>query len=168
MVQAEYTASEMREILRRLFPERRLVLSQFTFFNHSGITKPSGLSYKRGRRCFCLVDILPIAVVLTLKEQGIPLKNANRVPLLVQEKAQEILSFNQTYRLTGFGSHLCLTTLADPQPNIPLEYFLNETKGDTLFWGLDLSAVAQNLLRAINGETIISEAFVDDLELVAA
>ena len=69
----EFSASEIRQVLQGLFPHRRLVLSQFTFFNNIGVSLPTGETFRRGRRCYRLEDILSIATVLALKEEGIPL-----------------------------------------------------------------------------------------------
>jgi len=106
----EYNASEVRMILQELFPSRKLVLSQFTFFNQSGVGKPSGTTTRRGRRCYRLPDLLPIATILALKEQGIPNKNVDKAPPLVQDNADLIFSTEGPCQLSGVGDlvHLSL------------------------------------------------------------
>lgn len=108
MVRDEFSATEVRRVLQELFPLRRLVLSQFTFFNQTGVACPTGDTYRRKRRCYRIVDILPIAVVLALKEQGIPLKNISRVPQLIQRQSAEIFRTGRGCRLYGHGETIAL------------------------------------------------------------
>ncbi len=81
MTETEYSASDIRKLLQQLFPQRRLVLSQFTFFSHRGVARATGETYRRGRRCYRLHDILSIASIIALKEEGIPLKNIRVDPV---------------------------------------------------------------------------------------
>ncbi len=104
----EFNASEVRRVLQELFPTRKLVLSQFTFFNQIGVSKPSGESFRRGRRCYKTQDLLPIAVVLALKEQGIPNKNISLVPALVQENCEKIFMTGAGARISGYKDTVCI------------------------------------------------------------
>jgi len=99
----EYSATQVRLILQELFPSRKLVLSQLTFFNQIGVSVPTGAGFKRGRRLYRLRDLLPIAVVLALKEQGIPNKNVERAPSFIQEHADEIFKLGSPVQLSGIG-----------------------------------------------------------------
>lgn len=146
-MQTEYSASEMRKLLQQLFPTRRLVLSQFTFYNQCGVAKPSGNTFKRGRRCYKLVDMLPIATVLALKEEGIPLKNIEEVPDLIREKAERIFQLGPNCRLFGH-SGLAKLMLADEREsdNPPLESLLDrEDNKPSLFWSFDIGLLARQL-----------------------
>ena len=108
MVRNEFSATEVRKLLQELFPLRRLVLSQFTFFNQTGVACPTGETFRRKRRCYRIIDVLPIAVVLALKEQGIPLKNISQVPQLMQRHASDIFRLGRGCRLYGLGERVSL------------------------------------------------------------
>jgi DNA-binding transcriptional MerR regulator len=104
----EYSATEIRKLLQGLFPHRRLVLSQFTFFNQIGIAKPTGSGFKRGRQCYRLEDLLSIATILALKEEGIPFKNIEVVPKIIQQNAARIFEIGEGCRLSGHGDAIVL------------------------------------------------------------
>ena len=189
MVKNEFSASEIRKLLQELFPLRRLVLSQFTFFNQIGVAKPTGETFRRKRRCYKIADVLPIAVVLALKEQGIPLKNIAHVPLLIQEKAQEIFQFGKGCRLYGMGDSISLklpeesglssgsslqidpldvllgtgSSPLDPTVTAGHGAEIAETGSATMgiFWGFDVGELAENLCRAA------STVFQSDLQRAA-
>ena len=130
--QIEYSATELRKLLQHLFPQRRLVLSQFTFFNNSGIAKPSGETFRRGRRCYRLVDVLPIACILALKEEGIPFKNIEPLPSLLRDCAQKIFRVGPGVRITGFGERIFLDIPETAEEeNVALEAHL-ENSADSL------------------------------------
>jgi len=155
MVNSEFTASDVRRILQRLFPQRKLVLSQLTFFNHAGVACANGDTYKRGRRCYLLQDILSVATVLALKEEGIPLKNINGVPALIQQNAKQIFSAGQGCRLVGFGSNVSLEMPGSNEIPAPLQLFLNEQNPVQILWGFDVGALAQQLNDAANSVSLI-------------
>ncbi len=142
----EYSISEMRLLLQQLFPTRRLVLSQFTLFGHLGVARPTGSTFRRKRRCFRLVDLLPIACVLALKEQGIPLKNIQNLPSLIQQHAQRIFELGRGCRITGGpeGVHLTLPG-EDSGDNKPLLQLLSADALNNLFWGFDVGVLAEQL-----------------------
>ncbi|HMO16913.1 MAG TPA: hypothetical protein PKA63_01090 [Oligoflexia bacterium] len=147
----EYTASQVRLILQELFPSRKLVLSQLTFFNQMGISVPSGNGFRRGRRLYRLRDLLPIAVVLALKEQGIPNKNVELAPACVQEHADEIFKLGSPVRLSGIGEivHLDLGRISDNRKNESdkaIEFLLSGQSMD-LFWSYDVGFLALELSR---------------------
>lgn len=146
MTDTEYSISEMRVLLQQLFPARRLVLSQFTLFGHMGVARPTGTTFRRKRRCFRLVDLLPIACVLALKEQGIPLKNIQNLPSLLQEHAYRIFEIGRGCRITGGpdGVHLSLPG-SDCGTNGPLDALLSGQVLTSLFWGFDVGALADEL-----------------------
>ena len=148
-MQQEYTASDFRRILQELFPHRRLVLSQFTFFNHSGVAKPTGMTFRRGRRCYRLEDILSVACVLALKEEGIPLKNIESVPKLVQENASDILA-SDGWTLSGYGNVIGLQTPFNKQSDA-IDAFLAETGETRLFWSFDVSALSKQVKAIVEG-----------------
>ncbi len=141
----EFSASEIRQILQAFYPHRRLVLSQFTFFNQIGVARPTGNSYRRGRRCYRLQDLLSIACVLALKEEGIPLKNIDRVPPLVQEHADRIFNIGSGCRLSGFGDEICLTFPGEPAIVQPFEDFIANDNAPLLFWAFDVGMLSQQL-----------------------
>lgn len=145
MVRVEYSASDIRKILQQIFPNRRLVLSQFTFFNQCGVARPTGETFRRGRRCYRLVDLLSIATVLALKEEGIPLKNIEAVPALIQDRAEQIFEIGENCRLSGFGSRIALKLPGDTSYNLPLDTFLAEEQGCALYWSYDVGALARRL-----------------------
>ena len=146
MLNVEYSISEMRTLLQQLFPARRLVLSQFTLFGQLGVARPTGSTFRRKRRCFRLVDLLPIACVLALKEQGIPLKNIQNLPGLLQMHAQRIFEIGRGCRVTGGpdGIHLSLPG-EECGENGPLSSFLSGEVFTSLFWGFDVGALADQL-----------------------
>ena len=156
MINTEYSISEMRILLQQLFPARRLVLSQFTLFGHMGVARPTGTTFRRKRRCFRLTDLLPIACVLALKEQGIPLKNIQNLPALLQEHAQRIFELGRGCRITGGpdGIHLTLPGESCGE-NGPLTALLSGGVMMSLFWGFDVGALADQLYEcalAFSGE----------------
>ncbi|HQH26183.1 MAG TPA: hypothetical protein PLP17_02210 [Oligoflexia bacterium] len=148
MEQLEYSAIQIRGILQELFPHRRLVLSQFTFFNHSGVARPTGSTFRRGRRCYRLEDLLPIACILALKEEGIPYKNVEEVPLLIQQNAERIFACGSGCRLSGCGDTVTLTFPGEETANPALLHYLEEETPLMLFWGFDVGLLAEQL-RAI-------------------
>jgi len=151
---SEYSASRVRNMLQKLFPERRLVLSQFTFFNQCGVAKPSGETFKRGRRCYRLFDILPIATVLALKEEGIPLCNIESVPSLIQQHAELIFQTGAGCRLAGHGPALSLSIPGSFSDARPLESLLAEASDHFLFWSFDVGALSETLSKLASGESI--------------
>ncbi|MBP9837450.1 MAG: hypothetical protein KBC84_01920 [Proteobacteria bacterium] len=144
MLYSEFTASDVQKILQEIFPLRRLVLSQFTFFNHIGVGKPTGETFKRNRRCYKLTDILPIACVLSLKEKGIPLKNVSDVPRLIQENSLSIFTSQSPIRLSGVGEKVHLD-LNNPE-NLAIMELLENPTSTNVFWSFDVSAVALQIL----------------------
>lgn len=156
MSEGEYSASQLRKILQTLFPHRRLVLSQFTFFNHIGVITPTGETYKRGRRCYRLTDILSVACVLALKEEGIPLKNINQVPELIRARAGEIFEQGSSLRLSGFGQTVFLQDLTTTQNDTALDAFLNEPDQTLLYWNYDVGLLARKLKEVTQGESKVS------------
>ncbi len=140
----EYSASELRKLLQELFPHRRLVLSQFTFYNQIGVAKPTGDTFRRKRRCYRLVDILPIACVLSLKEQGIPLKNIGEVPGLIHQFAETIFQIGSGCRLTGTADSVHLHIPGSTDPDLTLAGFL-EGSSTGLFWGFDVGELANQI-----------------------
>ena len=151
MNQLEYSASDIRKILQQIFPQRRLVLSQFTFFNQVGVAKASGNTFRRGRRCYLLEDILSIACVLALKEEGIPLKNILQVPSLVQANATKIFGYGEDCRLSGYGDVVELALPGEPATGAPLAAFLDAEATGKLFWSYDVGLLAKQLERAAQG-----------------
>lgn len=161
----EYTASEIRKLLQAMFPHRRLVLSQFTFFNQVGVARPTGETFRRKRRCYRLADVLPIACVLQLKEEGIPLKNIEPVPGLLQNHLQRIFRVGAGCRLTGHGSSISLSFPGEAAPLAPLESFLDGGNGTGelfrgLLWGFDVGLLAERLRE-------VAQAFAAGEELLA-
>ena len=151
---SEYSAIEIRGILQALFPERRLVLSQFTYYLHAGVSNPSGETIRRKRRCYRLEDLLPIAVVLYLKEQGIPLKNINNAPQIVQDNSAYIFSRGQGCRLSGFADQISLfipgvsANRESSALNAFLEDSLQSSEARRLFWSVDVGLIAEQLIDA--------------------
>lgn len=144
--EAEYSATELRRILQELFPSRKLVLSQFTFYNQIGVARPTGETFKRGRRCYRLVDILPIACILSLKEKGIPLKNIESVPSLVHESASRIFAYGANCFISGYGSAVSLQMPDEELADICLESFLDgHEESASLFWSYDVGTLASRL-----------------------
>lgn len=141
----EYSAAQIQRIFQRLFPQRSLVLSQFTFFNHAGLLKPSGATFRRGRQCYRLPDLLPVACVLALKEEGIPYKNIESVPVLLQEHSEAIFRTGPGCRIAGFGSNAVLTFPGQHQAHPAIESFLSLEDPQMLFWSFDVGALAQQI-----------------------
>lgn len=141
----EFSASEIRKLLQTLFPHRRLVLSQFTFFNQVGVSRPTGETSRRGRRCYRLQDILPIACILALKEEGIPYKNVETVPAVLQTHADKIFRSGPGVRLSGFGSNVELCFQGEEQLAEPYLDFLSGDFGIQLFWSFDVGMLASRL-----------------------
>ena len=145
MEQQEYSATDIRKLLHQLFPERRLVLSQFTFFNQTGVSKATGETFRRGRRCYKLRDILPIACILALKEEGIPYKNVEALPALIQENSDIIFELGEGCRVSGYGNRLVLQLKDEEAPNEVLEAFLSGEGQSLLFWSFDIGLLARQL-----------------------
>ena len=145
----EFNASETRKILQELFPTRKLVLSQFTFFNQVGVSKPSGDSFRRGRRCYKAQDLLPIAVVLALKEQGIPNKNIASVPEIIQENSARIFESGSGTRISGFRDTISLNFVNENSEDHALNAMLACDVVDhtiqNLFWSYDVGSLAQDI-----------------------
>ena len=150
MLYTEYSATELRRLLQELFPHRRLVLSQFTFYNQVGVARPTGETFRRKRRCYRLIDILPIACILALKEQGIPLKNIASVPGLIQEHSVEIFKVGRGCRLSGMGETIHLHVPGQNDAAGALASLL-ESEADlpTLFWGFDVGELSEQLCEAV-------------------
>lgn len=150
MLYSEYSATELRRLLQELFPHRRLVLSQFTFYNQVGVAKPTGETFRRKRRCYRLLDILPIACVLALKEQGIPLKNIASVPGLIQEHSLEIFKAGRGCRLSGMGETVHLHIPGQNDGSLALATLL-ESEADipSLFWGFDVGELSEQLCEVV-------------------
>ncbi len=151
-MQQEFTACEIRKVLQQLFPHRQLVLSQFTFYNQIGVAKPSGSSFRRGRRCYAAGDIVPIATVLALKEEGIPLKSIGDAPLRIQQHIAKIYYQNRQTNLMGFGNTISLSIEGESNDTTALDAFLSDPTRRLLFWNFDVSALAQQIRSIVNGE----------------
>ena len=149
----EYSASEIRKLLQQLFPNRRLVLSQFTFFNQIGIAKPSGETFRRGRRCYKLEDVLSIALVLALKEEGIPFKNIEELPKLVQLHAKTIFTVGEGCRVSGYGSEIDLQIPGVNYSTRSLETLIAESDRPLLFWSYDVGVLAKRIRNIALGGT---------------
>lgn len=156
----EYSATEIRKILQGLFPHRRLVLSQFTFFNQIGIAKPTGQNFKRGRRCYRLEDILSIACILALKEEGIPFKNIESVPTLIQENVEKIFLYGEGVRLSGHGEAIDLRFPGDNSENPALDSFFSGQRDELIFWGFDVGLLATQLCDIAEQMTLVRPAAV--------
>lgn len=174
MVRNEFSATEVRRLLQELFPLRRLVLSQFTFFNQTGVACPTGETFRRKRRCYRIMDVLPIAVVLALKEQGIPLKNISQVPQLIQRHSSEIFRHGRGCRLYGLGTTISLQLPTVPSENPALLALLGAdqassaevpSSGNTLdsdaspamFWGFDVGELAEQICTAASRVYVSTE-----------
>ena len=142
----EFNASEIRQIFQGLFPHRRLVLSQFTFFNNAGIAQPTGLTQRRGRRCYRTEDLLSIAAVLALKEEGIPLKNIQPAPGLIRDRSEEIFSHGAGVRVSGCGSSVQLSFGTEAQYAENFIDFLLNADQPSFFWSYDVGSLALSLL----------------------
>lgn len=158
----EFSASEIRRILQKVFPQRRLVLSQFTFFNQIGIAKPTGATFRRGRRCYRLEDLLSIASVLALKEEGIPFKNIEGLPILLQEHADQIFAIRKGCKVSGFAGIIDLELPGVKKETRALEAFLTEPSRSSLFWSYEVGLLAEQLFE------IASNKDIADRESVAA
>ena len=141
----EYSASDIRKILQGLFPQRRLVLSQFTFFNQVGVAKATGKTFRRGRRCYRLEDLLSIACILALKEEGIPYKNVESVPALIQDNSDKIFAAGEGCRLSGFGETVSLSFPHEEKDEAALDSFLSGEQTSLLFWCFDVGLLAEQL-----------------------
>ncbi|MDR2337450.1 MAG: hypothetical protein LBE20_02230 [Deltaproteobacteria bacterium] len=142
----EYSTIEVRNFIQRLFPNRKLVLSQFTFFGHLGVAKATGNTFRRGRRCYRLVDMLSIACVISLKEQGIALKNIEAVPALIQSNVENIFVKKSSCKLNGYGNTISLVIPDELTHNLALEQFLDKNLDKhAIFWSFDLSALVNNI-----------------------
>ncbi len=147
----EYSAIEVRSILQNMFPKRKLVLSQITFFNRNGVCEPTGKTFKRGRRRYRLADLLSVVTVLALKEKGIPLKNISSLPTLLKENATDILSDPTGYQVSGYAKEVSLTKIGDVSKNDVLTRFLNCSNPDSsFFWSFDLPPLISKLLEVSN------------------
>jgi hypothetical protein len=142
---AEYSATEVRQILQALFPTRRLVLSQFTFFNQVGISCPTGETFRRGRRCYRLQDLLSIACVLALKEEGIPFKNIESLPAMIREHSNRIFECPTGCRAVGYGEAVVLQFPGQTAALEVVDQFLNDGGKAKLFWSYDLGRLASTL-----------------------
>lgn len=158
--ESEYSASEIRRMLQQLFPTRRLVLSQFTFFNQVGVARATGTTSRRGRRCYRLQDVLSIACVLALKEEGIPLRNIESVPALVQEHASRIFQIGEGVKLMGFGPHASMMYPGESWELSALQPFLQEPNNTLLFWCYDLGALSAKLRTVAQGGVLEQSAQV--------
>ncbi len=158
----EFTASGVRRIIQDMFPTRKLVLSQFTLYHQIGLSKPSGDNFKRGRRCYRLYDLLPIALVLVLKEQGIPNKNIGNLPKLISGHAEQIFNQGRGVRVSGY-KEVCNLSLLDEShglgEDIALLAMLAEDPISSgvqdLYWSYDIGYLASELIRVasrINAE----------------
>ena len=153
----EYNAIEIRSIVQQLFPNRKLVLSQFTFFGHLGVAKATGNTFRRGRRCYRLIDILSVACVLSLKEQGIPLRNIESVPSLIQHYSKILFSKESGCKLSGYGNTVSLFIPGESEDNSALSEFLNPASSKrAIFWTFDISALVANLKRISAEEAVHS------------
>ncbi len=158
MEELEYTASEIRKLLQQLFPHRKLVLSQFTFYNQTGVARPTGVTFARGRRRYRLCDLLPIACVLALKEEGIPLKNVTSVPAIIQQNAEKIFHARGACLLSGFGGTLHLQEPEEVTASLALQEFLNCPEQVQLFWSYDVGALARQLQEIAGAQIEIRKA----------
>jgi hypothetical protein len=144
----EYSACEVRKILQHLFPQRQLVLSQLTFFAHSGVSEATGSTFRRGRRCYRLEDMLSIGCVLSLKENGIPLKAISELPALIRSLASRIMQLEDRCYVSGWGENVLLHFESEIKSPPPLELFLNSEQQLGIFWSLDLTDFARSLIVA--------------------
>lgn len=146
----EYSAIEVRALLQQIFPKRKLVLSQLTLYMQLGVCQPSGQTTRRKRRCFRLEDLLPLAVVMSLKEQGVPLKNLDGLPELLRENVAHIFSRGQGCRLSGFAGQFCLQIpgVSSKSEHPPLQALLGEGPeiAFNTFWGIDVGLIAEQLI----------------------
>jgi len=149
----ELNASGVRKVLQSIFPLRRLVLSQFTLYNQLGITIPTGMTFSRGRRCYKLKDLLPVALILALKEQGIPNKNLENLPTLVQSELDNIFSLGKGCLVSGFNEVLNLSLLGVPSEDKALSEMLLFNNSNIsansypIYWSYDVGYLSEDLRR---------------------
>lgn len=149
----EYTASDVQAMLQEMFPRRKLVLSQLTLFNQNGVCQPTGVTFRRGRRCYRIQDLLPTICVLVLKEEGIPFKNIASVPQLVRDHADLILNQSSkarcSVRLAGCGDVVSLMISGDSSDMAALNSLLDtpSSTNANLFWSCDVAALGHRLLQ---------------------
>lgn len=160
----EYSACEVRKILQHLFPQRQLVLSQLTFFAHSGVSEATGSTFRRGRRCYRLEDMLSIGCVLSLKENGIPLKTIAELPSLIRQLATRIMSLEDRCYVTGCGENVLMHFESEVQTPPPLEMFLTSEKPLGIFWSLDLTDFARLLIVASKEAFLVQETSEEQLQ----
>jgi DNA-binding transcriptional MerR regulator len=153
----EYSASEIRKMLQQLFPHRKLVLSQFTFFNQIGVARPTGVTSRRGRQCYKLEDVLSIACVIALKEEGISLKNISELPQLIQQNSKKIFEQGSGCRLSGCGDKLSLIFAGETIKNFALETFFDSSEV-RMFWSFDVGALSEKLAIIFASQTAIRRA----------
>lgn len=145
MSEKEYSTAEVRNLMLEIFPHRKLVLSQFTFFQQVGVITPTGCTQKRGRKCFRLTDLLSLVAVLELKERGIALKGIEQVPSMIRNQIEEVFKLDTTWRLSGYKGHCSLKN--EDQTDDALNAFLSDNNScGKLFWSIDLSMLASKLL----------------------
>jgi DNA-binding transcriptional MerR regulator len=157
MESMEYSATQIRKMLHGLFPQRRLVLSQFTFFNHAGVSRATGSTFRRGRRCYRLPDILPIACILALKEEGIPYKNVESLPALIQDNADRILEIGDGCRLSGFGNSVNLMFPDQIGEPSALQSFLEGDSEMMIFWSFNIGLLAEQLRAVADRKDDVTE-----------
>lgn len=153
----EYSASEIRKMLQQLFPHRKLVLSQFTFFNQIGVAKPTGVTSRRGRQCYRLEDVLSIACVLALKEEGISLKNVSELPQLIQQNSKKIFEQGSGCRLSGCADQLSLIFAGESSPNTAMDAFFDSSE-IRMFWSFDVGALAERLATIFSSQSEVRRA----------
>ena len=142
--------------------KRRLVLSQFTFFNQVGVAKPTGSTFRRGRRCYRLEDLLSIACILALKEEGVPYKNVQGVPAMVQDNSSKIFFIGEGCRITGFGLNVVLSFPGEQHLVEPFIDFLSGDNQPQLFWSYDVGLLAEQL------RAVAEQYLAGDLQRAAA
>ncbi len=155
----ELNASGVRRILQEIFPLRRLVLSQFTLYNQLGITIPSGKTYSRGRRCYKVRDLLAVALILALKEQGIPNKNLENLPSLIHSEVDNIFSLGRGSIVSGFDNALSLRLLGSQTNDGALSEMLDFDKNKyhavnptlapsyPIYWAYDVGYLSEDLIK---------------------
>ena len=167
MMTLEFSASNIRSILHKLFPERRLVLSQFTFFNQCGVATPTGETFRRGRRCYQVFDILPIATVLALKEEGIPLCKIKNAPQMVQERARRIFELGEGCYLSGFGDVVTLSLKGEEVSQESISALI-AADAPLLFWSFDVGLLARRIEDAISGASEAPDVVIPERYLKVA
>lgn len=148
---SEFNATYVRRIIQDMFPTRKLVLSQFTLYHQMGVSKPSGESFKRGRRCYRLFDLLPMALVLVLKEQGIPNKNIAHIPAIISERVEDIFKEGKGVIVNGYREVCSLVFPGEETSNLALLEMLSEDQNSMgvqdLYWSYDVGYLASELVR---------------------